>query len=161
MTVTEDDIKAAGERAAALFYEGYNCSQSVFGALAPYFDMDFETALRVSASFGGGMGRLRHVCGAVSGAFMAIGMYNGCTDPKDRAGKTANYALVRKFAEDFTSVRGSIVCREILHIAPDQNAAPSERTAEFYKTRPCAEIIRESASLALRLISLNPPQQPC
>ena len=102
------------EKAEAYFRQGYNCAQSVLLAFGDMTGLDDETALRVSSSFGGGLGRLREVCGAVSGACMVLGLVKGYTDPDDREGKRAQYRLVQEFAERFREQNGSIVCRELL-----------------------------------------------
>ena len=101
------------EKAVELFMSGYNCSQSVFAAYSDLFGMDREQALKVSCSMGGGMGRMREVCGTVSGMAMVAGMVCGNTDPSDQAAKTKNYETVRKMADAFKAQHKSIICREI------------------------------------------------
>lgn len=136
------------EKAMSLFKEGYNCSQSVFGAFAEELGLDFETALKISSSFGGGMGRMREVCGAVSGMFMAAGMKCGYSSPKDTQAKTNHYKLIQDLAAEFKKSNGSIVCRELLGLeGKDNNYVPSERTKEYYKKRPCAELVGEAAEI--------------
>lgn len=107
----------ARERAMELFKQGYNCSQSVFGAFCEECGIDFETALKLSSSFGGGMGRLREVCGAVSGMFMVVGMKYGYTDPKDSVSKAEHYKRIQELAEEFKENNRSIVCRELLELS--------------------------------------------
>ena len=131
------------ERATALFQEGYNCAQAVFCAFADVTGLDLETSARLASSFGGGLGRLREVCGAVSGAAMVLGMAEGYADPKDAQAKKDHYSRVRDFAARFREANGSIVCRELL-AGGDPHAArpggePEARTPEFYKKRPCPE----------------------
>ena len=109
----EIDIKERAERAKAFFQDGYNCSQSVFMAYADLFDLDVELASKFASSFGGGMGRLREVCGACTGMFMVASMAIPA-DNKDADAKKANYALVQQVAEDFRQENGSIICRELL-----------------------------------------------
>ncbi len=133
------------ERATALFQEGYNCAQAVFCAFADVTGLDLETSARLASSFGGGLGRLREVCGAVSGAAMVLGMAEGYADPKDAQAKKDHYARVRDFAARFREANGSIVCRELL-AGGDPHAAqpggePEARTPEFYKKRPCPELV--------------------
>ena len=133
------------ERATALFQEGYNCAQAVFCAFADVTGLDLETSARLASSFGGGLGRLREVCGAVSGAAMVLGMAEGYADPKDGQAKKDHYARVRDFAARFREANGSIVCRELL-AGGDPHAAqpggePEARTPEFYKKRPCPELV--------------------
>ena len=111
------------ERATALFQEGYNCAQAVFCAFADVTGLDLETSARLASSFGGGLGRLREVCGAVSGAAMVLGMAEGYADPKDAQAKKDHYARVRDFAARFREANGSIVCRELL-AGGDPHAAP-------------------------------------
>lgn len=144
------------ERAMDLFKQGYNCSQSVFGAFCEECDMDFETALKLSSSFGGGMGRLREVCGAVSGMFMVAGMKYGYSDPKDIQSKAEHYKRIQELAEKFKEKNGSIVCRELLGLSTQKESyIPEERTAEYYKKRPCAEIIGDAAEIIYEFIKLN------
>lgn len=133
------------ERATALFQEGYNCAQAVFCAFADVTGLDLETSARLASSFGGGLGRLREVCGAVSGAAMVLGMAEGYADPKDAQAKKEHYARMRDFAARFREANGSIVCRELL-AGGDPHAAqpggePEARTPEFYKKRPCPELV--------------------
>lgn len=136
------------EKAMSLFYEGYNCSQSVFGAFAEELDIDFETALKISSSFGGGMGRMREVCGAVSGMFMAAGLKCGYYLPKDIKGKTEHYKLIQRLAEKFKEKNKYIVCRQLLGLeGKDNNFIPSERTDEYYKKRPCPKLIGDAAEI--------------
>lgn len=146
MTMTEDRV----EKAVSLFREGYNCAQSVVAAYADLYGIDTETALKLSASFGGGMGRMRQVCGAVSGMFMINGLDNGQTDPSDKEAKQRNYAKVQELAAAFRSENGSILCGELLagtcrKVSDDPQ--PSERTPEYYRKRPCAEYVRCCAQL--------------
>lgn len=102
------------EQAMNLFKEGYNCAQTVFAAFHKEMDMDFETALKLSSSFGGGMGRLREVCGAVSGMFAVAGMKYGYTDPNDNKAKAEHYKLIQELAVQFKTENHSIICRELL-----------------------------------------------
>lgn len=136
------------ERAEALFLEGYNCAQAVFAAYSEELGMDFETALKLSSSFGGGMGRLREVCGAVSGMLMVVGLKYGYSDPKDKKAKADHYALVQKLAKKFEEQNGSILCRELLGLGHQKDGPlPEARTEAYYQTRPCAELVRSAAKL--------------
>lgn len=137
------------ETAKQLFNEGYNCSQAVLGAFCDELGIDFETALKLSSSFGGGMGRLREVCGAVSGMFMAAGIKYGYASPTDKEAKKEHYELIQKMAEKFREKNGSIVCRELLNgnEGKDTSHIPTERTAEFYKKRPCKELVGDAAEI--------------
>lgn len=103
------------EIAVKLFREGYNCAQAVFAAFCDETGLDRETALKLSSSFGGGMGRMGEVCGAVSGMLMTAGALYGCPDPKNSGAKAEHYRLVRQLAQRFREGNGSILCRELLH----------------------------------------------
>ena len=139
------------EKAKQLFTSGYNCSQAVVGAFIDDFAIDFDAAMKLSSSFGGGMGRMREVCGAVSGAFMIAGLKCGYCDPCDKAAKSAHYALIQKIAADFKQQNGSIICRELLEgvgcNGKCQGSVPEDRTASYYKKRPCAEIVYIAAKI--------------
>lgn len=144
------------EKARNYFLEGYNCAQSVFLAFTDLTGLDEKTALMISSSFGGGMGRLREVCGAVSGMFMAVGMLYGYSDPKAGSEKTEHYKRIQELAAAFKERNGSIVCRDILgKIAEDKSFIPSERTAEYYKTRPCAKMVEDAADILDEYIRNN------
>lgn len=147
MVITMGKIE---DRAEDLFKEGYNCAQSVLGAFCEAYGLDMDTALRLSCSFGGGFGRMRHVCGAVSGMCMVAGLFNGNTDPNNQQAKTDNYQLVRDLAAQFEKSNGSIICRELLGLdgKGDEEAAPEARTKEYYQRRPCVELVREAARIA-------------
>ena len=143
-----------GERAKALFYEGYNCSQAVLCAFEDVTGFDREASARIASSFGGGMGRLREVCGAVSGALLVLGIAEGYSDPADPEAKKAHYALVQEFARRFREKNGSIVCRELLkNVKTTPGAVPEPRTEEFYKKRPCPELIADAAHIAEGILS--------
>ncbi len=130
------------EQGMKLFEEGYNCAQSVFLAFEDLYEIDRKTALRLSSSFGGGMGRLREVCGAVSGMFMVAGVLYGYDDPKASAEKTEHYTRIQKLAADFSKENGSIVCRELLGLSVKHDVPiPEARTEEYYKKRPCKELV--------------------
>lgn len=142
-----------GDKAKALFYEGYNCSQAVFCAFEDMTGLDRETSARLVCSFGGGMGRLREVCGAVSGALTVLGAAAGYSDPKDAAAKKEHYALVQEFARRFKEKHGSIICRELLSgLNVSVGGTPEARTKEFYEKRPCPAIIADAAEIAEELL---------
>jgi len=134
------------KKAAELFRQGYNCSQAVCAAFCDVSGLDEKTALMLSSSFGGGMGRMREVCGAVSGMFMVAGQLYGYSDPCDNQAKKEHYALIQSMAAKFKEQNGSIICRELLGIAPD-GPVPTERNAEFYKKRPCVELVAMCAQI--------------
>lgn len=141
------------EKAAQLFIEGYNCSQSVFTAFCHRFGIDEETAKTISAGLGGGVGRQREVCGAVSAAAMVLGCIVAPTDGSDSKSKTQNYELVREFSEKFSQIHGSIICRDMLKgMGKNKNAVPDERTAEYYKNRPCLKAVEDAAEILMQMI---------
>ena len=136
------------EKAMDLFKQGYNCSQSVVLAFCDKTGLEPETALKMSSSFGGGMGRLREVCGAVTGMFMVAGMLYGYSDPEDNASKTEHYKLIQEFADKFKQENGSIICRELLGLGEGADKpVPELRTQEYYKKRPCAELVGCAAKI--------------
>ncbi len=140
-----------GDRAEKLFYEGYNCAQAVFCAFSDVTGFETEEAARLASSFGGGMGRLREVCGAVSGALLVLGAVRGYSEPGVPEEKKRHYETVREFARRFSEEFGSIVCRELLAGAGATVAVggdPEPRTPEFYKKRPCPALIRRAAEIA-------------
>ena len=145
------------KRAMDFFMEGYNCSQSVVLAFADMYGLERDVALRLSSSFGAGMGRMRLTCGAVTGLFMLVGLETGATDPADREGKGRNYAEVQKVAERFKALKGSITCSELLKLRADAPTPhmPDARTAEYYKTRPCVEMVRTAATLFCDFLEEN------
>lgn len=137
-----------GDRAKELFEQGYNCCQSVAVAFASEMGLSEEMAARLASGFGGGMGRLREVCGAVSGMVLVSGMLHGYSDPKAREEKKELYARVQRLAAQFREQNGSIVCRELLGLEKAEGSpVPSPRTAEYYRKRPCGELIRLAASI--------------
>lgn len=137
-----------GEQAKAFFKEGYNCSQAVALAFCDEIGIERRKLLRMVSSFGGGMGRLREVCGAVSGMFFVAGALYGSDDPKDTQAKKEHYARIQELAAQFQAETGSIVCRELLGLeGRDHSPVPSERTAEYYKKRPCQEMVAIAARL--------------
>ncbi len=137
-----------GEQAKAFFKEGYNCSQAVALAFCDEIGIERRKLLRMVSSFGGGMGRLREVCGAVSGMFFVAGALYGYDDPKDTQAKKEHYARIQELAAQFQAETGSIVCRELLGLeGRDHSPVPSERTAEYYKKRPCQEMVAIAARL--------------
>ncbi|MBR6167928.1 MAG: C_GCAxxG_C_C family protein [Paludibacteraceae bacterium] len=162
--MSEQEIETRAQRAVELFKQGFNCSQAVFASCADLYGItDEQLALRLSASFGGGMGRMRLVCGAASGMFMLAGLQNGSCTPHDNEGKMNNYAFVQQLAGDFKGKYGSLICAELLGLAPkgqspmsnDQlpmDARPAERTPQYYEKRPCSEMIAEAVRIYLRSI---------
>ena len=144
------------EKAKRLFKEGgYNCCQAVVLAYNDVFGIDDQTAAAVSSGFGGGMGRMREVCGSVSGMVMLAGLIRPATDPTVKDWRTANYALVQEMAGEFKAINGSIVCKELLGLVPmgssqqvpQESPEPSDLTPEYYKKRPCEELVGISARI--------------
>lgn len=136
------------DKAKAFFKEGYNCAQAVFLAFADDLKMDENTVIKLTSSFGGGMGRLREVCGAVSGMFMVAGMFYGYTDPKATPAKTKHYRRIQKLAGQFTDIHGSIICRDLLGLTVKTDSpAPELRTAAYYRKRPCVQLVGDAARL--------------
>lgn len=147
-------MSAHSDLAKELFIKGYNCSQSVFAAFCDETGLDMDTALKISSSFGGGMGRLREVCGAVSGMFMVVGMKYGYTDPFDKKAKTEHYKLIQDLAKQFEKENGSIICRELLGLSVKADIpVPEDRTESYYKKRPCAELVENAARILDEYIS--------
>lgn len=129
-------------RAEGYFKEGYNCSQSVVLAFADLIDIDREALVRMSSPFGGGMGRLREVCGAVSGMYLVLGYLRGYYNTRDRQQKIDLYAEVQELAEQSRAINGSIICRELLQGVPHtEGGVPEERTENYYKKRPCNQLV--------------------
>ena len=136
------------EKAANNFREGYNCAQSVLLAFANKVGLKEDEALKLASSFGGGMGRLREVCGAVSAMFMIAGILKGYTEPNNDIIKANHYKLIQDLAAEFKSKHGTIICRELLGLEEDEfSPIPSARTKEYYKERPCEEFIKCAAEI--------------
>lgn len=136
------------DQAERLFRQGYNCSQSVFGAFTDITGMDLETSMRYASGFGAGFGKLREVCGAVSGMTMIASILRGYSSPDDREGKIATYHLIQEMAAAFEEEMGSKICRELLNLKPGEDPAePSVRTEEYYQSRPCIHAVRTGAEI--------------
>ncbi len=142
------------QQAVNNFMSGYNCAQSLFLAYADLFDIDPETAKCMSVSFGGGVGRMREICGAVSAMAMLTGFKYRVEDPSDQAARSQNYAMVQTLAQEFRSRFHSIVCRELLPEAEaaKHNPTPSLRTAAYYAQRPCARYVEGAAEIVGRML---------
>ena len=141
--------------AAELFMEGYNCAQAVAVAFCDVTGMEPKATAKLMSSFGGGMGRMREVCGAVSGMLMVAGVLYGYDVADDEESKKNHYALVQELAGQFREQVGSIVCREILK-NPPSDPAPTPRTEEFYKMRPCARMVYLAAEIMEQYIANHP-----
>lgn len=139
---------AKGELARQYFESGCNCCQSMVLAFAPEMGLDRETAMRMASGLGGGVGRLREICGAVSGAAIVLGMLHGSADPNDHDAKTALYGEIQQFAESFAKEKGSYICRDLLGLPAGKDVpVPEERTAAYYQKRPCGGLIAFAADL--------------
>lgn len=158
------DIEARERRAEELFLQGYNCAQAVAGALCDLYNVPLRDTLRMSAAFGGGMGRMRLTCGAVTGMFIAAGYENGQTEPNDPEQKLTNYRLVQELAHTFEAEHGTLTCSELLAMraamqasatktayeAPVDNSTnptPAPRNEAYYHQRPCLVQIRSAVRI--------------
>lgn len=142
--------------ARELFLMGYSCAQAVACAFADEMSMDMETAAKLAASFGGGMGRLREVCGAVSGALIVLGALKGYADPEDPDAKMAHYARVQDFAARFRAKHETIICRELLaglEAAKSTDPRAEARTPEYYRTRPCVRFVETAAGILEEMLA--------
>ena len=139
--------------AEKLFYEGYNCFQSVFGAFTDVTGLNRETALRLASSLGGGVGRLREMCGALLGAEMVLGAQLGYDGPEKGSVKAQHYARVQELAYRFKREAGSYLCRELLGVDGAQDPVPEERTDTYYAERPCPRLVRLAARLTDEMLA--------
>lgn len=154
-------ISERSERARKYFLEGYNCCQAVLLAFDDILGVDAGILKKAGSGFGGGMGRMREVCGAVSALVTASGFISPADDPTDKEAKTANYRLVQELAGEFRKENGSIICGVLLGIRPNtgtgtspenqsESPVPSDRTGEYYKKRPCADLVACAAAILAR-----------
>ena len=137
------------DEAMSLFKLGANCSQAVLGAFAKECNLSYDEAMKLASGFGAGMGRMREVCGAVSAMVLVANLKYGSADLSDKAAKDEHYKLIQKLAEEFKRENGSIVCRELLGLAKNENTSPisEARTESYYKKRPCAELVGMAAEI--------------
>ena len=143
-----------GEYAEKLFRDGYNCSQAVLLAFSDVTGLDDETAAKLALSCGGGFGRMREICGAVSGAGMVLGLVCGFSEPNNHEQKSKQYKRVQEFSRQFREKNGSIICRELLKGTGSENGlTPEKRTESYYKKRPCPEIVRTSAEILEKMLA--------
>ena len=137
------------DKAEELFRKGYNCSQSVFAAFADVLGMSVEEAAKIASPFGAGFGKLREVCGAVSGMTLVAGYLKGYDDPADYESKKELYKLIQKMCGEFEEQKGTIICRELLGLKKGEDLGePSVRTEEYYQSRPCIGACRTAAEIA-------------
>ncbi len=145
------------EKAYEFFKQGYNCSQSVVLAFSDLIDIPNDKLLKMSSSFGGGMGRMREVCGAVSGMFIVAGFLYGYDLPQDKTSKANHYARIQELAKKFISNHNTIICRNLLpQSETSTNPVPSERTEAYYTKRSCADLVFECAKILDDYIKENP-----
>lgn len=142
-----DEKKA--EIAREYFSRGYNCAQSVAAAWKEEMGLEEETVLKISCGFGGGMGRMREVCGACTGAFMVLGTLYGTVNGEDAEGKKHMYEIIQRFAGRFKEENkfDSIICRDMLGLSGKSEPTPADRTREYYKKRPCGELVALASGL--------------
>ncbi len=149
-------MKNKSEQAKKMFHEGYNCAQSVFCTFCEELNIDLETALKLSSSFGGGMGRLREVCGAVSAMFMIAGFKYGYTEPNNDDVKTEHYTRIQNLANEFRRKHKTIICRELLGLEKEPlSPIPDKRTEQYYQNRPCENFIADAAQIIDNYIKSN------
>lgn len=150
----EFDIEERVKTAVQNFESGFNCSQSVFLAYSDVFELDLNMAKKMSVSFGGGVGRMREVCGTISAMAMLAGFKYPVLNENDQEARTRNYAMVQKMSDLFKDKHGTIICRRLLpEVLANQTApAPSERTADYYAKRPCSKYVAEAARIAGRML---------
>lgn len=145
------ELEARVQRAVDNFMQGYGCCQSVVAAFADLYNLDDTMAKRIAAGFGGGVGRMRMMCGAVSGIVILAGLDRGQIDGADRKGKSMCYKVVQELLDEFKVQNGSMVCAELLGLKGHEKAqssyVASPRTAEYYKTRPCAAKVESAARI--------------
>lgn len=136
------------DKAEELFRQGYNCGQSVFAAFADVLGLTVEEAAKIASPFGAGFGKLREVCGAVSGMTLVTGYLKGYSDPADYESKKDVYALIQRMCAEFEERQGSIICRELLGLKKGEDTAePAIRTEEYYRSRPCIGACRTAAEI--------------
>ena len=149
--ITAMTVQEREDRARELFKAGYNCCQAVAMTFADVIGLPEEEIARLTSGFGGGMGRMREVCGTVSAMTFVAGAMIPANDVTNKEAKTANYALVQEMAGEFREMNGSIICRELLGLSkPEGTPVPQDRTAEYYKKRPCAELCALAAGIIAR-----------
>ena len=148
------------EKAVSLFTQGCNCAQAVFAAFSDVTGMDEELAKRLSSSFGGGMGRMREVCGTCSAMFMVAGILYGEGTELDDKLKSEHYKRIQYLADEFRKVNQTIICRDLLKgLAVTSTPTPEKRTETYYKVRPCVKFVRTAAEILDRYIEEHPPMR--
>ena len=157
-SLTQEEIEMRVQRGIELFKSGYNCAQAVVGAFADIYEIPQDIALKMSASFGGGIGRMRLTCGAASGMFILAGLENGCSTIESPEKRAENYALVQQLAANFKEENGSITCAELLGLRSGQiePSTPNARTKEYYKSRPCAMMVESACRIYAQSVLAKP-----
>lgn len=140
------------EEALSCFKENFSCAQAIFAAYAPGMGVDKETALKVAGAFGGGMGRMGETCGAVTGAFMLIGLKYGPIMADDKTAKDKTYKLVREFVERFKERNRSIVCRELLGVHPGTPEGSQAFKEKDLKNSICVKLVRDAAEIVEEML---------
>lgn len=156
VVIMDKETEKRVEKAVGLFRQGFGCCQSVVAAFADLYGFTEEQAVRIGAGFGGGVGRMRMMCGAVSGMVVLAGMKEGQTEGADRNGKAECYRTVQKLVERFREANGSIICAELLGLngpVPKGNFVPDARNAEYYAKRPCAAKVESAARIFAEYLS--------
>ena len=152
--MTEKNRRAAAEER---FAAGCNCAEAVVAAFADLLPFDGDTAMRMASPFGGGLGRQREVCGAVAGMCLVAGLLYGRADERDDAEKARVYAMTQALCDAFREKNGHVVCRELLGLAKGPSApAPTPRTPDFYKKRPCPAYVGDAAEILAAYIAKHP-----
>ncbi len=142
------------EKAKVYFRDEYNCAQAVVAAFCDKINIDFDIAVKLASSFGGGVGRLREICGAVSGMSIIAGLLYGYHSPHDISAKTAHYKLIQQLAQEFKEEFGTIICRELLGLsARADSPVPDKRTQEYYEKRPCVHIVAKATEILEKCIN--------
>ncbi|MDH6533473.1 C_GCAxxG_C_C family protein [Parabacteroides sp. 52] len=150
----EFDPEARIKQAVENFESGYNCAQAIFLAYCDLFDIDQKTGSMMSVSFGGGLGRMREVCGTVSAMAMLAGFKYPVPDTTDLNARTRNYAMVQKMADLFKEKHETIICKNILKRKPEVNkATPEARTPAYYSSRPCTRLVADAADITNKMLS--------
>ena len=145
-----------GDIAKQNFMNGYNCSQAVLLAFCEDFGLEKETALKISEPFGGGMGRMREVCGCVSGMVYVLSILYGYSDPKDFQTKKELYQRINEVADKYKEINGSIICKELLGLVKKDGIVPEKRTDEYYKKRPCSELCKIAGNILEEYLNSHP-----
>jgi len=140
------------ERAVSCFKEGFSCSQAILSTYGEQFGLNREMALKVSGAFGGGMGRMGETCGAVTGAFMVIGLRYGKTKVEDEQTKERAYNLVKEFVDKFRSRNGSIVCRELLGCDISTSDGMKIIREKKFITTLCPKFVHDAAEIIEQIL---------